>query len=51
LRSKLEELRDSARTLEVPSKEVIRDTEEAVRDAMLNGTPVSERLSCAEIAS
>jgi site-specific DNA recombinase len=39
LRAKLGELRDTAMTVEAPSKEAIRSAEEAVRDAMLNGTP------------
>ena len=39
LRATLEELRDSAKSIEAPSKKAMRDAEEAVRDAMLNGTP------------
>jgi site-specific DNA recombinase len=39
LRAKLGELRDTAMNVEAPSKEAIRSAEEAVRDAMLNGTP------------
>ena len=42
LRAKLAELSDSARAFEVPNAGV-RDAEEAVRDAMLNGSPDSER--------
>jgi site-specific DNA recombinase len=38
LRAKLAELRDSTR-VEEPSKEAVRNAEETVRDAMLNGTP------------
>jgi site-specific DNA recombinase len=38
LRAKLAELRDSV-TVEAPSKEAVRSAEEAVRDAMLHGTP------------
>ena len=38
LRAKLGELRDTI-NVEAPSKEAIRSAEEAVRDAMLNGTP------------
>jgi site-specific DNA recombinase len=39
LRAKLAELRDTAINVEAPSKDAIRSAEEAVRDAMLNGTP------------
>jgi site-specific DNA recombinase len=39
LRAKLEEVRDSANRVEAPSKKAVRDAEEALRDAMLNGTP------------
>ena len=39
LRTKLEELRDSARTVEAPNKETVRNAADAVRDVMLNGTP------------
>jgi hypothetical protein len=39
LRAKLEELRDSAQNIEAPSNQAVRDAEEALRDAMLNGTP------------
>jgi site-specific DNA recombinase len=39
LRAKLEELGDSAQSVETPSKMGVRHAEEAVRDAMLNGTP------------
>jgi hypothetical protein len=38
LRAKLHEVRDST-TIEAPSKEALRSAEEAVRDAMLHGTP------------
>ena len=37
------ELQDSTWAAEVPSAEVVRHAEEAVRDAMLHGTPVSAR--------
>jgi len=39
LRAKLVELHDSAAAGEAPSKEAVRSAEEAVRDAMRNGTP------------
>ena len=39
LRATLAELRDSARPVEVPSAAAVSDAEQAVRDAMLNGTP------------
>ena len=39
LRAKLEELRDSAQNIEAPSNQAVPDAEEALRDAMLNGTP------------
>src|SRR4029077_13980044 len=39
LRAKLEELRDTASNIEVPSKEAVRNAEDALRQAMHNGTP------------
>ena len=39
LRAKRDELRDSTTSIEAPSKEAVRSAEEAVRDAMLHGTP------------
>ena len=39
LRAKLAELRDASTAVEAPSKEAVRSAEEAVRHAMLNGTP------------
>jgi site-specific DNA recombinase len=39
LRAKVEEVRDSATSVEAPSKKAVRDAEEALRDAMVNGTP------------
>jgi site-specific DNA recombinase len=39
LRAKLEEVCDYVKSVEAPSKKAVRDAEEAVRDAMLNGTP------------
>jgi site-specific DNA recombinase len=39
LRTQLEEVRDSAKSVEVPTTKTVRDAEEAVRDAMLNRTP------------
>ncbi len=39
LRAKLHELRESTTTIEAPSKEAVRSAEEAVRDAILHGTP------------
>lgn len=39
LHAKLEEVRDCVKSVEAPSKKAVRDAEEAVRDAMLNGTP------------
>lgn len=36
---KLDEVRDSVKSIEAPSKKAVRDAEEAVREAMLNGTP------------
>jgi site-specific DNA recombinase len=39
LRAKCDELRDSRAAVEAPSKEAVRSAEEAVRDAMLHGTP------------
>jgi hypothetical protein len=35
LRTKLEELRESAQNVEAPSNQAVRDAEEALRDAML----------------
>jgi site-specific DNA recombinase len=39
LRAKLEELRDSASNIHGPSKEAVRNAEDAVREAMMSGTP------------
>jgi site-specific DNA recombinase len=39
LRARLAELQDSARAAEAPSAAAVSDAEEAVRDAMLHGTP------------
>jgi hypothetical protein len=39
LRAKLDELRDSAQNIEAPSNQAVRNAEEALRGAMLNGTP------------
>ncbi|TAN31584.1 hypothetical protein EPN29_13095 [bacterium] len=39
LRAKLAELRDSTTAVDVPTQEAVRSAEQAVRDAMLNGTP------------
>jgi hypothetical protein len=39
LRARLDEVHDYAKSVEAPSKEAVRDAEEAVGDAMLNGTP------------
>jgi site-specific DNA recombinase len=39
LRAKRDELRDSTTSVEAPSKAAVRSAEEAVRDAMLHGTP------------
>ncbi|TAN34907.1 hypothetical protein EPN29_00900 [bacterium] len=47
LRAKLEEVRDSAKSVEAPSKKAVRDVEEALRDAMLNGTP-GQRKRCSK---
>ncbi|HEV2413347.1 MAG TPA: recombinase family protein [Candidatus Dormibacteraeota bacterium] len=39
LRAKLHELCDATTAVQAPSKEAVRSAEEAVRDAMLHGTP------------
>ena len=49
LRAKLAELRDSATALEAPSKEALRSAAEAVRDAMLHGTPGQRKAPLKEL--
>jgi len=50
LRAKLAELRVSTTAFQAPSKEAVRSAEEAVRDAMLNGTPGQRKALHKELA-
>ncbi|MFI5287866.1 MAG: recombinase family protein [Candidatus Dormibacteria bacterium] len=49
LRAKIEELRDTARNIDAPSKEAVRNAEDALHEAMLNGTPGQRKALLTEL--